>query len=251
MTANVEPDRHIAFEGALNFRDLGGYVSEDGRSVKWRHLYRSDHLQRLTDVDVTKARRDLGIRTVIDLRQPDRTAREGEHALVQPPVQYKNIPLGEENRDDLLALLNSCDRLSQAMLQWLSDPAYGQGMVSIMREIAQNEEGPLVFHCTGGHHRAGLIAAMVLGLLGVPQDIIAQDYALTELSSEARMNSRSGESFKRFVEQMNPIFFQAIPETMHEVLDALSRDYGSIRGYAEAHGADQQLLTQLGNALLE
>ena len=245
------PDRHISFEGALNFRDLGGYRTEDGRAIKWRRLYRSDHLQRMTETDVAKARNELGIRTVIDLRQPDRTARESDHPLVEPPVQYRNMPLGEENRDDLLALLNSCDRLSQAMLHWLSSPEYGRGMVRIIREIARADTGPLVFHCTGGHHRAGLISAMLLGILGVSQDVIAQDYALTELSSEARMNARTGESFKRFREQMNPIFFEAIPETMHEVLDSISKEFGSMRGYAEAHGAGPELFTQLENTVLE
>ena len=73
------PTRHITFEGALNFRDLGGYASADGRTLKWGRLFRSDHLQRMTDFDTAKARDDLGIRTVIDLRQPDRTARESEH----------------------------------------------------------------------------------------------------------------------------------------------------------------------------
>ncbi len=86
-------ERHIQFEGALNFRDLGGYRTQEGRRLRWRRLFRSDKLHLMTDEDIVQARDNLGIRTVIDLREPESVERDGVERLIQPPIKYHHKPI--------------------------------------------------------------------------------------------------------------------------------------------------------------
>ena len=81
-------ERHIPFEGVFNFRDLGGYRTRDGRTVRWRRLFRSDELHLMTNAEVAEARGVLGLTTVIDLRDPKVVAQDGTGPLIKPPIAY-------------------------------------------------------------------------------------------------------------------------------------------------------------------
>ena len=86
------PGRALPFEGCVNFRDLGGYRTRDGRSVRWRHLFRADGLNRLSEADRATLV-DLEVATVIDLRTVDEADQRGRFPVEQVPVRYLDLPL--------------------------------------------------------------------------------------------------------------------------------------------------------------
>ena len=101
MSANTF-DRDLPFEECTNFRDLGGYVTADGRRVRWRVLFRSGQLQGMTEGDVQTAGVDLGIKTVIDLRRPDEIAQQGIGPLGDPPFDHHRVSLRPEEDESVI-----------------------------------------------------------------------------------------------------------------------------------------------------
>jgi len=92
MTAKTY-ERHIPLEGVFNFRDLGGYQTVSGRVVKWRNIYRSGELHGLTHGDIVRLRDDLGLASVIDLRNSVELERDGIGLVSELGVKYRNVPL--------------------------------------------------------------------------------------------------------------------------------------------------------------
>ena len=173
-------ERHIPFESVFNFRDLGGYHTRDGRTVQWRRLFRSSEIQRMTAAEAAYVRDDLGVRTIIDLRQPTVTARDGKGPLAEGPVSYVNIALYSDDLAASLARLRLAPPpMMEDYLQRLKQPQCGEGIVQALHIIAQQTSGATVFHCAAGKDRAGVLAAVILGLLGVPEGDIVQDYAMS------------------------------------------------------------------------
>ncbi len=86
------PSRTLEFEGCVNFRDLGGYATGDGRTVAWRRLFRADGLNKLSDADLARLS-GLGLATVIDLRTRDEAEQRGSFPVDRVPVSYVGLPL--------------------------------------------------------------------------------------------------------------------------------------------------------------
>ncbi|KJS61195.1 tyrosine-protein phosphatase [Streptomyces rubellomurinus] len=175
--------RHHAFEKLHNFRDLGGYSAAEGRSVRWGLLYRTDSLGKLAgspaDLDRFHA---LGVRTVIDLRYPWEIAAKGRIPDFDG-LDYHNLSIEHRPYDQA--------EISPDVDPWryLAD-RFGEVAEDGVQEIRQAldvitfAEGPVAFHCAAGKDRTGLIAALLLTLLGVREDDIAADFALTERATE-------------------------------------------------------------------
>ena len=163
-----EWDRHVQFEACFNFRDLGGYHTIDGHEVRRRALYRSDSLHRLSAQDLD-ALTVLGIRAVVDLRtaaEVTETGRVADHA----DRVFKHIPC-DDPLDDYL--------LPRAELYLAFAQARGPQIAEAFDFVA-DEDGPIVFHCMAGKDRTGILAALLLATLGVPDTAIAADYALDQ-----------------------------------------------------------------------
>ncbi len=247
--ADVPLARQIAFQAAYNFRDLGGLRTSDGRAVRWRRLFRSDALQHMTASDQAYARDTLGIKTVIDLRTP-KAAREGnEPPLGSALIRYRNMPV--PCTPARLLAGDPSRRLADGYLICLGYADVQQSIVDTLTAIAEASGTPTVFHCSLGKDRTGLISAMLLGSLGVSEADIVLDYALSADSVTPILDrSRSDPETAAWIERMPPHIFQALPETMEQVLVALNKQYGSIREYVLAHGGDVKLFRQLEAAFL-
>jgi protein-tyrosine phosphatase len=175
------PDRIWRLQGAPNFRDLGGYVGQQGRPLRWRRLFRSDHLAHLTAADHGRLQA-LQIARTFDFRGIDERAATPyqlpgatQHSLAIEPTVLQRLhdiaaagttltaPLVTELMNDLYrGLINDrADRFAE-LFQHLLD-----------------NDAPAVFHCTAGKDRTGIAAALVLLALGVPRDIVVADYLLT------------------------------------------------------------------------
>jgi len=129
-------DRHVPFEGTYNFRDLGGYRTGDGKTLKWCRLFRSDDLRTMTETDAAKAREELGIATVIDLRESHAGERDGDGPLAEPPVRYVSMPLVSD-ASQALAKQIELGSMAAFYLWRLGQPAYGRRLVELMALISE------------------------------------------------------------------------------------------------------------------
>lgn len=250
--ATYSNQQHIDFERCFNFRDLGGYRTLGGHAVAWRRLYRSSEIHTMTESDADRARGELGVRTVIDLRQPGVAARDADGLLRKPPTRYHNIPLiddgdmPEDRNDPAYAVpLDYVRRLEQ--------PQYGEGIVKALRIIGEPEALPAVVHCSAGKDRTGLVVAVLLGVLGVQDEVIVRDYALTARFMPRLLDhwwrTDSTPQADRYG-HLPPYIYDARPETMEHVLHTLNQRHGGALGYLERHGGDAALVRGLEEALL-
>ncbi|WP_336217063.1 tyrosine-protein phosphatase [Nonomuraea sp. LPB2021202275-12-8] len=238
--------RHIEFANVHNFRDVGGYATKDGRTVRWQRLYRADSLGWLTGQDLDTFRA-LRVKTVIDLRHPMEVEKAGrvpeEHGLA-----YRNLPI--EGRRWNLATYDG----TQGVARFLADrylEVTEDGVANLrtaVTTIAQADSAPVVVHCAAGKDRTGLLTAMILSLVGVPDDDIVADYALTGLATErfiADWRRRHPEA------SMWAGFGLAPAETMRLFLDDLTSRHGSIEGYVTGVlGLDDAAIGELRDHLL-
>ena len=249
---DVRPDRHVALETIFNFRDLGGYRTADGRTVRWRVLYRADALHRLSGPDIA-AVAALGISTVLDLRTVGEVEQRGRFPYEDLPVDYRHLPLIPAIWDPATLPVEAPaeDFLADRYLEMLDvgRPA----IVDAMQVLAAAASYPAVFHCAAGKDRTGMLAAVILAALGVDDDVIAEDYGLsrdgmTRMVEWIRQSSPEG-----FEEMQNQpaAFLGAPPEAMRRVLEAVRLEHGSMDGYLAEIGVGTDLLSRLRANLLE
>jgi protein-tyrosine phosphatase len=177
----THPERVLPLQGASNFRDLGGYRTADGRALRWRLLFRSEHLAGLTDQD-RRTLSALGLRRALDFRgERERAAQAytlpgvAQHALTIEPTVVQRL-------SDIAA---SGESLTVPRVTALMEDLYRGLVVNHAPRYAEffdhllHSEGPVVFHCTAGKDRTGWAAALLLLALGVPRATVVQDYLLT------------------------------------------------------------------------
>lgn len=176
--------RHIPFERLHNFRDLGGYRTADGGTVRWETLYRSDSLAKLAGADPVDLERfrALDVTTVIDLRYPWEIAAKGRLPETED-VSWHNLSIEHRPYDqaEIDPALDPWRYLADRFAEVAED---GAVELRTALEVIAAADGPVVFHCASGKDRTGLLAAVVLALVGVPDEEILADFALTELATE-------------------------------------------------------------------
>ena len=182
-TERSTPERFVNLQGAANFRDLGGYSTIDGRHVKWGLIYRSEALGRLSEEDLAHLN-TRGLRLICDLRTPREITRLPDRVPIT--TQWTATPTREGDFD--MSMLPTLlfnrklipDFMRQSYPQQLAQNAIHFG--AILARFAEPDNLPAVFHCTAGKDRAGLTAALLLGLLGVPDKTIIEEYTLSNLA---------------------------------------------------------------------
>ncbi len=242
--------RHIAFDRLHNFRDLGGYRASDGRTVRWGRLYRSDSLGKLAVASATDRQRflALGLRTVIDLRHPWEIESRGR-VPESFGADYHNLSI-EHRAYDQSALgpeVDTTTYLAERYAEVTDDGA--AELRQALAVIAADDSGPLAFHCAAGKDRTGVVAALVLALLGVSEEDIVADFALTGLATDRLNADWAAANPDRVVHW--PGFGRAPAELMRRFLDDLTARHGSVAAYAaDRLGADEQLVGALRANLL-
>lgn len=239
--------RHVDFERLHNFRDLGGYRTRDGHTVRWGRLYRSDSLAKLQGADWDRFL-GLGVRTVIDLRYPweiDAKGRVPEAAgLAYVNLSVEHRPYDQAEIDpDLDPWRFLADRYMEVALD-------GAEELRQALDVIASEDAPQVFHCASGKDRTGLLAGLVLALLGVDEDDIAVDFALTELATDRLIADWQAAHPTRTLRW--PGYGRAPQDVMRLFLSDLTATHGSVHGYAVKHlGVDEALIARLGTQLLD
>lgn len=253
-------ERLIALEGALNWRDLGGYKTADGRVTRWDCVYRSDGLDQLTDADLDVIAQ-LGIKLVIDFRV-DREVDEHPSRLPDhPELRRQRLPIGGDEVEgrSILETIRageiksySVEEMAAVYERLLEESAMNFGEVVI--HATESENLPMVFHCTAGKDRTGLMAMLLLGALGVSDDDIVTDYELTtHYRSNKRLAILGPELEKAGVDiESVRTFLTAQAPVMAATLEALKARYGSIERYLlDEAELDASTLDRLRALLLE
>lgn len=242
-------ERSIAFAAVFNFRDLGGLTTAGGRAVRWRTVFRSDTLSRLGAED-RAAFAALGIRTVIDLRRPAEVASMGR-VPEWTQVVWRHNHLEHPTWD------HSTYTAEVGVARWLAEryvelAHHGRADIArVVGMLTDDDNGPTVVHCVAGKDRTGLIVALALELLGVPDDQIAADYALTE-RSEPLFSQWVRTAFPQDAQQAPPPFYTHTPaEAMLITLYELRRRHGSIAEYLVGSGLQPDRVERLRERLLE
>lgn len=247
----AEPARLVALEAVHNFRDLGGYATADGRHTVWRTLFRADGLYRLTPADVV-ALEPLGLRTVIDLRSAPELSERGRFPVDVHPVVFHHFPIIDATW--ALADRPVHDR-DEDFLIWAYQEMLTVGaprFAAAFAALAEPDALPAVFHCAAGKDRTGLLAALLLGSLGVSHDDIVADYALT-VEGMARFRAWAAREWPEWFERMATMpaaFTAALPEAMRHIVEELSAGHGSIRNYVKSIGVSDATLARLESVLL-
>ncbi len=222
------PVRHLNLAGASNFRDLGGYPGKAGRAVRWRQIFRSNHLGLLTEADIAVLR-ELGVRSAFDFRgTEERTAaicgveEIAVHSLpVEPTVvatlRAKLAAAGTLSSDDAMEVM----RDSYRNYVRLSTPSYRTLFGHLLGDSA-----PLVIHCTAGKDRTGFACALILHALEVPDDVIAEDYLMTN-----RFYRRDPNHSPDLPDDVKQALGSVEASFLAAAFEAIKSDYGSLEGY--------------------
>lgn len=249
--------RHVELEAVRNVRDLGGYQGRAGQTLRWQRLYRSDDLSRATEGDQARLA-SLGIVTIIDLRtDSERLAARPPGLLGGADVEIHHLPMVREGRtrwDDVdrfarVSGANAEDVLARRSLGMLVEGA--PSIADALRILAQPGAQPVIIQSTLGKDRAGLLAAVILALLGVPTRTIAEDYALSELAvrAEDRAQAVNGSNDASIVWEP-PGLLAAPPAAIVRVLDQVNQQCGSMVGFARGIGVEFEVIEALHRQLL-
>ncbi|MDO8909444.1 MAG: tyrosine-protein phosphatase [Pseudohongiella sp.] len=262
-------ERHlIPLEGGRNFRDLGGYQTMDGRTVKSGKLFRSGVLHHMTAADYQKVQ-NLGIRTVVDFRAIEERESEptnwGAGDVTMMTWNY-SMDFGQDT--NILAEFANpaldaagAEALMSQMYRGMAEeqkPHYA-GMFATLT----SSDDPLLFHCTAGKDRTGIAAALLLTALGVDRETVIQDYVLSEViaglpeyQNSAPALDENMDSTYAFLANMPPAALAALMGTrrvyIESAFDAMTTQYGSVDAYIRDElGMDNARIEQLKANFLE
>jgi protein-tyrosine phosphatase len=238
--------RQIVLEGQSNFRDIGGYMTADGRSVAMGRLFRSGELPKLTDQDVSTLQ-EIGIKTVVNFLADQEIRAHGRDRL---PVGTRQVSLPIEPDDGMIDVLLQARKTADfSRVSADLNPEFHRRLVNeakaqyaaLLREIIRQKD-PLVFHCSHGIHRTGTATAILLWSLGVPWETVRADYLLSNHYRRAEVSQRT-EQLRQMAAQNQSIepadvdmtninaFYNLQGSYIDAARDQILKDYGSIGGY--------------------
>lgn len=250
-------ERILPFYGAPNFRDLGGYQTIDGRSVKWGKLYRSGDLSELTDTDLAYLAH-LDLKTIFDLRSPKEIQNQQNRLPQANPPETVNLFIYDEKADPyfirqqiLAGNLNDLDS-EKFLIEFNKSMVFEftSEISDFFRNLCDPDRYPALLHCTIGKDRTGFMAAAALLALGVSRDMVYYDYELTNLYT-SQLFETIQPFFQTGAETLKH-FLQARREYLQAALDTIDEEYGSFDRYLrEALDVSEEDQEHLRGALLE
>ncbi|WP_158586824.1 tyrosine-protein phosphatase [Aurantiacibacter zhengii] len=265
MLTDEDRARILPLEGAGNFRDFGGYPAGEGLRVKRGLLFRSNRLSRLTAGDIATLEA-TGITTIFDLRasrerEADPTAWQSLKLSVHtwPPGHKRRlVDMAQEYPPDAEGARALMQDFYAQMPRVMS-----HAFADIIRRIAAGA-APCVIHCSAGKDRTGVAVALVLTTLGVPREIVLDDYAMTDRIAASEDDvarslfvgrdggERAHDAMRaRFSPEAIAMMRSARPGQLDAALAAIDRNYGSFDAFLASIGVDRDVAAMLRARLLE
>jgi len=258
-TGLIIGERRLPLQGSVNFRDLGGYQTRDGRRIKWGKIFRSDHLSRLTDADLVFLER-LKIQSVCDFRTSTEVGKRPDRFPIGAARKHLHLPIDHLKFDptDLF------EKLKRGDTSWLTREFLIAGYISnidrsaavwgaVFKLLAEPDNLPLVFHCTGGKDRTGTCAALILLALGVSEKMVIYDHGLsnTFLTDVVEKIYAQFEALAINRRKIAP-YFSAPRYCIEALLAHIRKKYGSAADYLKLKaGVTEKMLGRIREELLE
>jgi protein-tyrosine phosphatase len=222
------PARHLNLAGASNFRDLGGYPAKDGGTVRWRQIFRSNHLGHLTEADI-EVLRPLGLKSAFDFRGTEERAEAmcglKEIAVHSLPVEPTVVASLRARLASGVALssADALDVMRESYRNYVRDntPSFRALFAHLLEDRA-----PLVIHCTAGKDRTGFACALILHALGVPDEVISEDYLLTN-----RFYRRDPSGASDLPGEVHQVLGSVHSTFLAAAFEAIDADYGDLESY--------------------
>ena len=240
----------VPLQGGSNFRDLGGYRTAQGRTVRRGSVFRSAHLGTLTDADRLAIGR-LGVRTVVDLRGVNEAA-ETPHRVEGLGCRIVGAHIEPGVGEKIRGAVADGSATPFVMMGFLTDHyrdyprRCAPGFRTLFAALSDDDQRPLVFHCTAGKDRTGFASALLLTLLGVTWETVMEDYLRTNdlwTGHIGRYPELDIDTRAAIVEARTPY--------LEAAFDVVRADYGSPEAFAEkALGLDEKLRDRLKADLL-
>jgi protein-tyrosine phosphatase len=220
--------RHIPLNGASNFRDLGGYVGHEGRTVQWRKIFRSDHLASLHEQDVSQLK-TLGIERSFDFRGVQESQAQSyawpgieRHSLSIEPTVVQRLQ-AQQLTGRPLSAADALDAMQATYREFVKSDSH---RFAELFEHLLAKPDPLLFHCTAGKDRTGLAAALILSALGVSEQDIWQDYLLTN-----QLYKRNHTGATTLAPEVLKIVWQVQESFLKASLEVIQQDHGGMHNY--------------------
>ncbi len=244
MTQVQTRPRRIELEGCANFRDLGGYPARDGRTVRWRRLFRSDALHGLTAADIEiLTGHEIDVATAFDLRTHQERERTGWGEW-QRGRRFYHVPfVASFEPAELTTSIGLCDRLLQLFEK------SGRCFATTFAALADPATYPAVYFCTAGKDRTGMMSAVILRVLGVPDEVIIEDFALTQALDREELRAKL--AAMGIDREIDPNMLEARPETMAMFLSEIDGRYRRVETFLAWAGVSEAQIEAVRNNLLE
>lgn len=233
----------INVEGAYNIRDLGGYSTPFG--ITNEHVFlRSDSTTHLTNNDIEWLK-SYGLTTIIDLRSTLEKNREPSIFENRSDLTYLSIPMLDQIQSN--GLTNLPSSLFETYVGLLEGAKKDYKTIF---EILANQEGAVLFHCTAGKDRTGVLAMLLLNLVGVDQETMVLDYAITRQLIEPSIRVQLDELEKIGIKGVD-FLFDSQPETMQQTIDYLNQQYQSAENYLLSCGISIEEIEKIKNKFVK
>jgi protein-tyrosine phosphatase len=255
----VVGERFLPVPNSLNFRDIGGYATPNGSRVRWGQVYRSGSIAQVESADFAYFEA-LGLRHIFDLRSsqesqaaPDRLPENGDHQHFLRPLSSATT-----RSEQFKALRHYRHRTGELLLRMYQETfvdANAHHIGDVLTRIANAANRPSLIHCSAGKDRTGVTIALLLTVLGVPEETIVADYTLSNqahkrIAEMMKPDLRQARWAAVSYAQMKPVLL-ADPANLQATLDHIQHTYGSIEDYlCGAAGMVPETLAILRDELL-
>lgn len=241
----MDAESGSTFSSLVNFRDLGGHQTASGRRTRSGVFFCSDGVHRCTARDV-EVLSNLGIGRVLDLRTVYERNHEGTFDPRHPSIDYRHVPLVDDVSG--FGQLDAEEPMLTSYLDMIHD--HPERMVAALRAVAETTK-PVVFHCTAGKDRTGVLTALLLAVVGVNDASIVADYARSEAAMPQLVawyvanRPAESDSVRDSDDAARRPTMDAKPEWMQQVLIDMRDCYGGVEQYFLESGASKATLAQL------
>lgn len=226
--------RRLPLEGAVNFRDLGGYHVGDGWRTRWGRIWRSDSLADLTEAD-WRLLEPLGLRTLIDFRLPLERVRKPNRLPPGQPIETVEIGFLPNGTLEMLrairqGTMDAAGIEREVLRHYRELPlAHTREYAKMFDRIDRADGRPLLIHCTSGKDRTGFGAALILLALGAEREVVLGDYALTNEYRRDLSFLFSADTPPDVVDALTA----APPKYLEAALETIDRSFASMEDYLE------------------